>query len=87
MSKLTNEIFKEGKHEEYGAQRVFGSIGWGLFTILGGYLIDSYSQHLNGAKVIHFILNLDGLDSAKSVKEGGIQFIFFNTRITLRLYI
>ena len=55
---------------------MFGSIGWGLFTILGGYLIDSYSQHLNGAKVIHFKLESEGLNSARSAKEGRIQFIF-----------
>ena len=24
------------KHEQYGAQRVWGSIGWGLFTIIAG---------------------------------------------------
>ena len=24
------------KHEQYGAQRVWGSIGWGLFTIITG---------------------------------------------------
>ena len=54
---------------------MFGSIGWGIFTILGGYLIDSYSQHLNGVKVIHFILKSEGLNSARSVKEGRIHFI------------
>ena len=48
---------------------MFGSIGWGLFTILGGYLIDSYSQHLNGAKVIHFKLKSEGLNSARSAKD------------------
>lgn len=40
----------EDKPGNYGRQRVFGSIGWGGFTILAGYIIDSYSQHLNGEK-------------------------------------
>jgi len=40
----------DGKHENYGSQRVWGSIGWGLFTILAGYLVDTYSVDLNGAK-------------------------------------
>jgi len=33
----------EGKHQDYGAQRVWGSVGWGIFTIVSGYLIDSQS--------------------------------------------
>ena len=35
--------------------------GWGGFTILAGYIIDSYSQHLNGEKVkllFQFVLSL-----------------------------
>lgn len=34
----------EGKHQDYGAQRVWGSVGWGIFTIISGYLIDSQSS-------------------------------------------
>jgi len=40
----------EGKHQHYGAQRVFGSIGWGVFTLLAGWLVDSYSRDLHGRK-------------------------------------
>jgi len=40
----------EGKHGDYGVQRVFGSFGWGLTTVLAGYLVDIYSKDLNGAK-------------------------------------
>ena len=46
-----HENLLDGKHENYGSQRVWGSIGWGLFTILAGYLVDTYSVDLNGAKV------------------------------------
>jgi len=34
----------EGKHQDYGAQRVWGSVGWGIFTVVSGYLIDSQSS-------------------------------------------
>jgi len=34
----------EGKHEDYGAQRVWGSVGWGIFTVISGYLIDTQSS-------------------------------------------
>jgi len=40
----------EDKPENYGRQRVFGSIGWGGFTILAGYIVDSYSRQMNGVK-------------------------------------
>ena len=29
---------------DYGSQRVWGSIGWGLFTIIAGYMVDSGSS-------------------------------------------
>jgi len=34
----------EGKFEDYGAQRVWGSVGWGIFTVVSGYLIDTQSS-------------------------------------------
>jgi len=34
----------EGKHDLYGGQRVWGSIGWGIFTIITGFLVDSQSS-------------------------------------------
>jgi len=34
----------EGKHQDYGAQRVWGSVGWGIFTVISGYLIDTQSS-------------------------------------------
>jgi len=30
--------------DQYGQQRVWGSIGWGLFTVVAGYLVDSSSS-------------------------------------------
>jgi len=34
----------EGKHENFGQQRVWGSIGWGIFTVIAGYLVDTNSE-------------------------------------------
>lgn len=34
----------EGKHENFGQQRVWGSIGWGIFTVIAGYLVDRNSE-------------------------------------------
>jgi len=34
----------EGKHENFGQQRVWGSIGWGIFTVIAGYLVDNNSD-------------------------------------------
>ena len=34
----------EGRHQDYGYQRVWGSIGWGLFTVIAGFLVDHGSQ-------------------------------------------
>lgn len=31
------------RHELYGHQRVWGSVGWGIFSLLAGYLVDAYS--------------------------------------------
>jgi len=39
---LCFDILKE-RHHQYGAQRVWGSIGWGLFTVVAGYLVDTGS--------------------------------------------
>lgn len=39
---LCFDILKE-KHYQYGAQRVWGSIGWGIFTVVAGYLVDTGS--------------------------------------------
>lgn len=33
------------RHELYGHQRVWGSVGWGLFSLLGGLLVDANSMH------------------------------------------
>ena len=38
------------KHEQYGAQRVWGSIGWGLFTIIAGQDKSNMSTHKNAFK-------------------------------------
>jgi hypothetical protein len=47
-------VGSEGKNENYGAQRVWGSIGWGAFTVLAGYMVDTYSHGLpHGHKVTH----------------------------------
>ncbi|XP_065348789.1 major facilitator superfamily domain-containing protein 6-A isoform X1 [Cloeon dipterum] len=32
------------KPENYGKQRVWGSIGWGVFSVLAGFLVDEFSK-------------------------------------------
>lgn len=31
------------RHELYGHQRVWGSVGWGIFSLVGGFLVDANS--------------------------------------------
>ena len=58
------------KHEQYGAQRVWGSIGWGLFTIIAGE--DKRQIHSNSTTQMLLITLPDNL----------IQYKFgFNTRV------
>ena len=40
---LTKKTF-QGKPEDYGSQRVWGSIGWGLLTVIAGFLVDQGSE-------------------------------------------
>lgn len=37
--------FKGDKPEDFGKQRCWGSISWGLFTIFGGVLVDYFSKN------------------------------------------
>ena len=47
----------QGKHENYGVQRVFGSFGWGIFTVVAGYLVDTYSQVARSISREHYYEN------------------------------
>ena len=40
------------KHEQYGAQRVWGSIGWGLFTIIAGEDWSKVTGHNSNAMLL-----------------------------------
>lgn len=33
------------KHRLYGRQRLFGAVGWGIFSIIAGILVDSNSMY------------------------------------------
>lgn len=33
------------RHELYGQQRCWGAVGWGLFTLMAGFLVDTISGH------------------------------------------
>ena len=46
----------EGRHQDYGYQRVWGSIGWGLFTVIAGFLVDQGSEGVNKDYSPAFIL-------------------------------
>lgn len=34
----------EDRPDKYGRQRSFGALGWGVFSIIAGFLVDSYSK-------------------------------------------
>jgi exosortase/archaeosortase len=38
------KILSGSKPEDYGKQRVWGSIGWGIFSMLAGFLVDETSK-------------------------------------------
>lgn len=46
------------RHELYGHQRVWGSIGWGIFSLLAGYLVDATSgtQAFKNYSVIYYLM-------------------------------
>ncbi|RZF43942.1 hypothetical protein LSTR_LSTR006750 [Laodelphax striatellus] len=37
------DVLGEGQEKKYGNQRVWGTIGFGIFALLGGYAVDVYS--------------------------------------------
>lgn len=36
--------FSEDKTSNYGRQRCFGALGWGLFSVLAGFMVDLFSD-------------------------------------------
>lgn len=46
------------RHELYGNQRLWGAIGWGIFSIIAGTLVDRMSgfQYFKNYSVIYFLM-------------------------------
>lgn len=46
------------RHELYGQQRCWGAVGWGIFTLMAGFLVDTISgQQLNkNYSVIYYLM-------------------------------
>ena len=60
------------KHEQYGAQRVWGSIGWGLFTIIAG----EDRKQINSTQLNNAMLSITSPDNPIKYEFG------FNTRVS-----
>lgn len=54
------------KHALYGNQRLWGAIGWGIFSLLAGLLVDEMSRGMGGYKdysgVFYLMIALIGID-------------------------
>ena len=50
----------------YGAQRVWGSLGWGLLTLTTGWLVDMYSEATPGHKAGCSTTRTSGLGMSSS---------------------
>jgi exosortase/archaeosortase len=53
------------KPEDYGKQRVWGSIGWGIFSMIAGFLVDETSKgqtEKNYAVVFYMALGIILID-------------------------
>lgn len=37
-------FFADDKPNKYGEQRLYGALGWGIFSFLGGVIIDAHSE-------------------------------------------
>lgn len=54
-------VYLDDKHENYGKQRCWGSISWGMFSIFGGILVDYFSDsdiHKNYVPIYYLCLAL-----------------------------
>lgn len=77
-----------GEHpQKYGQQRMWGSIGWGIFSILSGFLIDKFSEgHIEknysvGFYMVLIIIAFDVFVSTK-IKVDPIMFFTFRLKFT-----
>lgn len=55
----------------YGNQRLWGSVGWGVFSVIAGLLVDKFSGNevnKNYSVVFYMVLILIGLDFWFSLK-------------------
>lgn len=49
-------MFSGAKVSQYGKQRLWGSVGWGIFSLLTGALIDAFSDGEYKNYAVAFIL-------------------------------
>lgn len=59
------------RSHKYGNQRLWGSIGWGIFSVLAGLLVDNFSGdgvNKNYSVVFYMMLILLGFDFWSSLK-------------------
>lgn len=64
-------IFAGDKPQLYGYQRLWGSIGWGTFSFLAGYLVDQFSKgkyEKDYSVVFYMAIVLIAIDIVVSVK-------------------
>ncbi|KAJ6640519.1 Major facilitator superfamily domain-containing protein 6, partial [Pseudolycoriella hygida] len=60
----------------YGSQRLWGSVGWGVFSVIAGLLVDKFSANgvnKNYSVVFYMVLVLLGLDFWSSLKIKSFQ--------------
>lgn len=58
-------LFLGDKPNLYGNQRLWGSVGWGLFSIVAGFMVDNFSEsdtNKNYTSVFYLMLGMMVLD-------------------------
>jgi len=89
---ILNLEFSGSKPENYGRQRVWGSIGWGIFSMLAGYLVDETSKgrtEKNYSVVFYMTLAIIFIDLIVSskIKVSYLSYcavMFFSSRNTVK---
>lgn len=61
------------QHALYGNQRMWGAVGWGIFSLLAGFLVDEMSHGLGGgykeySGVFYMMIVLIAFDLLASTK-------------------
>lgn len=67
-----NPFFLSGNRpHDYGAQRLWGALGWGTIAIIAGYLIDvssvgkNYKDYTSSFVLVFIMLTIDALSVSK----------------------